>query len=91
MWGNDRAARAAGERGDDRSARVADPPTAYRTLRARNEWLLLIFNSKGCVRRLTLPWRGYKSTVALNVQRFWGVGIERDRARVNEWHSNACA
>ncbi|GBP74898.1 hypothetical protein EVAR_36083_1 [Eumeta japonica] len=44
---------------------------------------------KSCVKLLTLPWRGYESTVALNVQRSWGGGIERDRARVNVWHSNA--
>ncbi|GBP55093.1 hypothetical protein EVAR_46390_1 [Eumeta japonica] len=44
-----------------------------------------------CVKRLTLPLRGYESTVALNVQRSWEGGIERDRARVNAWHSNACA
>ncbi|GBP01775.1 hypothetical protein EVAR_73318_1 [Eumeta japonica] len=36
-----------------------------------------------CIKRLTLPWRGYESTVALNVQRSWEGGIERDRARVN--------
>ncbi|GBP78528.1 hypothetical protein EVAR_60545_1 [Eumeta japonica] len=44
-----------------------------------------------CVKRLTLPWRRYENTVALNVQRSWGGGIERDRSRVNAWHSNACA
>ncbi|GBP16251.1 hypothetical protein EVAR_93620_1 [Eumeta japonica] len=44
-----------------------------------------------CVKRLTLPWRGCESTVALNVQRSWGGGIERDMARVNAWHSNASA
>ncbi|GBP79778.1 hypothetical protein EVAR_99300_1 [Eumeta japonica] len=32
-----------------------------------------------CVKRLTLQWRGYESTVALYVQRSWGGGIERDR------------
>ncbi|GBP95595.1 hypothetical protein EVAR_60095_1 [Eumeta japonica] len=30
----------------------------------------------GCVKRLTLPWRGYESTVSLNVQRSWGGEIE---------------
>ncbi|GBP21410.1 hypothetical protein EVAR_12011_1 [Eumeta japonica] len=44
-----------------------------------------------CVKRLTLPWKGYESTVALNVQRSWGRAIERDRAKVNAWHMNACA
>ncbi|GBP61281.1 hypothetical protein EVAR_52770_1 [Eumeta japonica] len=46
---------------------------------------------RSCVKRLTLPWRVYDSTVALNVQRSWGGGIERDRARVKAWYSNACA
>ncbi|GBP55669.1 hypothetical protein EVAR_18960_1 [Eumeta japonica] len=35
--------------------------------------------------------RRYESTVALNVQCSWGGGIERDRAIVNAWHSNAYA
>ncbi|GBP65322.1 Zinc finger protein 91 [Eumeta japonica] len=34
---------------------------------------------------------GGMKALALNVQRSWGGGIERDRARVNAWHSNACA
>ncbi|GBP71274.1 hypothetical protein EVAR_60839_1 [Eumeta japonica] len=43
-----------------------------------------------CVKRLTLPWRGYESnahTLSSLNQRSWGRGIERDRARVNAWHS----
>ncbi|GBP66398.1 hypothetical protein EVAR_88508_1 [Eumeta japonica] len=42
----------------------------------------------GCVKRLTLPWRMYESTVAFNAP--GEGGIERDKARVNAWQSNAC-
>ncbi|GBP46199.1 hypothetical protein EVAR_82197_1 [Eumeta japonica] len=48
-------------------------------------------SQRSCVKRLTLSWRGYENTVALNIQRSRGGGIERDRVRVNAWHSNACA
>ncbi|GBP39414.1 Cleavage and polyadenylation specificity factor subunit 1 [Eumeta japonica] len=45
---------------------------------AMTQVLGYLISAVGCVKRLTLPWRGYESTIALNVQHSWAGGIERD-------------
>ncbi|GBP68696.1 Xaa-Pro aminopeptidase ApepP [Eumeta japonica] len=59
---------------DEARVELNDPPPP----RKFNMPYTLPVKYTGCVKRLALPWRGYESTVALNVQRSWEGGIKKD-------------